>query len=123
MCKGMLMMYLKTYNYIKVLALIALVTINYEYLGAGFFGVLVMSAPYFIIFTIANEDRYKGRLRHLLRASAGIIVLILALGLMFDLGSDPQAGIGAMFAIVIQYGVIFASETLIALFTYPEDCT
>jgi hypothetical protein len=122
MCKGMLMMYLKTYNYIKALALIALVTINYEYWGAGFLGVLVMSAPYFIIYTIASENRYKSRLSHLLRASAGIIVFLLALGLLFGVGSDPQAGIGAMFAIVIQFGVIFASEALIALFTYREDC-
>jgi hypothetical protein len=123
MCKGMLMMYLKTYNYMKALALIALVAINYEYWGAGFFGVLIMSAPYFIIFTIANESRYKSRLSHLLRASTGIIVSLLALGLVFGVGSDPQAGIGAMFAIVIQYAVIFVSEALIALFTYREDCT
>jgi hypothetical protein len=119
----MLMMYLKTYNYIKALALIALVSINYEYWGAGFFGVFVMSAPYFIIYTIANESRYKNPLSHFLRASAGIIVFLLALGLLSGVGSDPQAGIGAMFAIVIQYGVIFCSEALIALFTYRDDCT
>ena len=123
MCNGMLMIYLKTYNYIKALALIALVTINYEYWGAGVVGVLVISAPYFIIFTIANETRYKSRLSHFLRATVGIIVFLLALGLLFGVASDPQAGIGAMFAIVIQYGVIFASEALIALFTYREDCT
>ena len=117
------MMYLKTYNYIKALALIALVLINYEYWGAGFFWVLVMSAPYFLIFTISNESRYKTRLGHLFRASAGIIVFLLALGLLFGIDSDAQAGIGAMFAIVTQYGVIFASEALIALLTYREDCT
>ena len=117
------MMYLKTYNYIKALALIALVTINYEYWGAGFISVLVMSAPYFIIFIVANENRYKSLLGQLVRASAGIVVFLLALGLLFGIGSDPQAGIGAMFAIVIQYGVIFASEALIALFTSREECT
>jgi hypothetical protein len=123
MCKGMPMKYLNTYNFIKALAIIALVTINYEYWGAGFFEVLVMSAPYFVIFALANESRYQSRLSCLLRASAGIIVFLLALGLLFGVGPDPQAGIGALFAIVIQYGVIFASEALIALFTYREDCT
>jgi hypothetical protein len=123
MCKGMPMKYLNTYNFIKALAIIALVTINYEYWGAGFFEVLVMSAPYFVIYALANESRYQSRLSCLLRASAGIIVFLLALGLLFGVGSDPQAGIGALFAIVIQYGVIFASEALIALFTYREDCT
>jgi hypothetical protein len=126
MCKGMLMMYLNTYNFIKTLAIIALVTINYEYWGAGFFEVLVMSAPYFVIYALANESRYQSRLSCLsclLRASAGIIVFLLALGLLFGVTSDPQAGIGVIFAIVIQYGVIFASEAFIALFTYREDCT
>jgi hypothetical protein len=83
MSKGMLMMYWKTYNYIKALALIALITINYEYWDAGLFSVLIVSASYFIIFTIANENRYKSGLSHLFRSLAGIIVFILALGLFF----------------------------------------
>ena len=117
------MKYLNTYNFIKALVIIALVTINYEYWGAGFFEALVMSAPYFVIYALANESRNQSRLSCLLRASAGIIVFLLALGLLFGVGSDPQAAIGALFVIVIQYGVIFASEALIALFTYREDYT
>jgi len=115
------MMYLKTYHYIKALALIALVALNYEYWHAEIFGVLIMSAPYLITYTIANKNRYKSRLSHLVRASAGIIVFLLALGLLFGLAEDPQASIGAMFAIVIQYGVILGSEALIALLTSNED--
>lgn len=117
------MVYLNTYNFIKALAILALVIINHEYWGTEFFEALVMSAPYILIYMIANESRYQHGLGYILRVSAGIIVFLLFLGLLFGVNSDPQAGIGVLFVIVIQYGVIFASEALIALFTYREDCT
>lgn len=102
-------------------ALIALIAINYKYWGTGLLTILMMSAPYALIFFIANENNYKGRLTSLLRSSAAVIILLLALGLLFGIEPDPQSGIGVMFAIAFQYGALFISEALIALFTYREE--
>ncbi|OKY26602.1 hypothetical protein [Thalassotalea sp. PP2-459] len=112
------MNYFKTYYFIKVLALIALTLINYEYWDGRFLWTLVISVPYIIIFTIAHKDRYKGSLRYFIRTLAGIVVFLLALGILYN-----ESAIGSMYAIVIQYSVIFASEAIIALFTYDKDYT
>ena len=49
------------------------------------------------------------------------MVILLALSLLFGIKPDPQAGIGMMFAVVIQLVVIFVSEALIALFACKSE--
>ena len=114
---------LKLYNYIRALSLLALVVVCLTFLNAGIFGVLILSLPYLFIIFISNEKRYRTHIRSRLRALAGAIVFLLALGLIFGVKSDPQAGIGIMFGVVIQFGVLFVSEALIGLFSYEEGCT
>ena len=95
--------------------------IVYEYWGAGFIGTAFMLTPYVIVSLLANKNAYKTKLRIFCRAVGGVLVLILAIGLLFGIESDPQAAVGIGFAIVIQYGIIFVSEAIIGLATYEES--
>jgi len=117
------MVHLKSHNIIKILASISFIAIAYEYLAIGFMGATIILIPYVLIFLLANKNAYKTTLRVFCRVTGGILVSLLAVGLLFGIKSDPQAGVGAMFAVVIQYGVIFISEAIIGLFTYKESST
>ncbi len=117
------MVHLKTYNLIRMFSILSLMAILYEYWGTGLIGTAFMLTPYVIVSLLANKNAYKTKLRIFCRAAGGVLISMLALGLLFGIKSDPQAGIGIGFAIAIQYGVIFVSEAIIGLATYGENST
>ena len=117
------MVHLKVYNLVRIFSIISLMAIVYYYWGAGFIGTAFMLTPYVVVFLLANNNTYKTKLRIFCRATGGVLISILAIGLLLGIESDPQAGIGIGFAIVIQYGVIFVSEAIIGLATYREIST
>lgn len=120
--KGMQMIKLNLYKYIKVLSLISLIAVTYKYWGFGFWEAIIVLLPYLLVFLLANQDAYSSPLLIGCRTIAGVIVSLLCAVLLFGITPSAQAGIGFMFGVVIQYGVIFVSEALIGLFTYqPEN--
>lgn len=115
------MNFLKTYNIIKLLALVSFIALAYKYVANGLVGVIFMLIPYVLIFFLANKNAYQTTLKVSIRMIGGILVVLLALSLLFYVNDDAQAGIGIMFAVVIQYGVIFVSEAIIGLLTYERN--
>lgn len=117
------MLYFNIYNFIRLLSTICFVATAYKYGGDGFFGNLFILAPYLIVFLIANKNAYKTKLRLYCRATAGLLVSVLTVGLFIGVEPDAQAAIGIVFGILIQYGVVFVSEAIIGLATYGESST
>tara|TARA_R110001592_G_scaffold168650_10_gene404896 strand:+ start:280 stop:651 length:372 start_codon:yes stop_codon:yes gene_type:complete len=121
MSKGMQMIKLNLYKYSKALSVISLIAVTYKYWGFGFWEAIFILLPYLLVFLLANRAAYSSPLLIGCRAIAGVIVSLLCAVLLFGITPSAQAGIGFMFVVVIQYGVIFVSEALIGLFTYQAD--
>ena len=117
------MLNISSYNVIKVLTSISFVVIAFQGLSHGVLTGIVLLMPYVIVFLLANESSYKTTLRIYCRVIAGILVSLISLGLLFGISNDPQVGIGVLFAVAIQYGILFVSEALIGLYTYGERNT
>lgn len=114
------MVQFKSHNIIKFFALISFITLAIIYWANGLFGLIILLFPYVLVFLLANDKAYCTTFKMSFRVSAAIIVCLMALGIIFGIEDDPQAGIGILFAVVIQCGVIFVSEAIIALFTYQK---
>jgi len=122
-CKGRQMSKFKLSNFIKFIRIFTIIIslpLIYKYSEISFLTMFFLVLPYVFIMCIASEELYQTKTRLLLRSSANIVVLLLAIGLLFGIKADAQAGIGVMFAILIQYGVIFVSEAVIGLLSVEE---
>ncbi len=114
------MINLNAYRFTRILSVICFIAILYRYWGISFIGFAFMLFPYIITLLLANQGAYQTKFNILLRTSCGVLIAILALGLLLETGSDPQAGIGIGFGVVIQYGVIFVSEAIIGIASYKK---
>lgn len=114
------MINLKAYRFTQILSVICFIAVLYQYWGVSFLAFAFMLVPYVITLLLANPDAYQTKFNTLLRTSCGVLISILALGLLLDTKSDAQAGIGIGFGVLIQYGVIFVSEAIIALASYRK---
>lgn len=112
-----------SYNFSRIISLLSLFAIVYQYWGDSFLTNLFMLGPYIFIILVSNESAYKTKLRVICRVSASILVAMLALALLIGIESDAQAGIAIGFGILIQYGVVFVSESIVGLATYGETST
>lgn len=117
------MLNIMSYNVIKVLTSISFVVVAFQGLSHGVLAEIILLMPYVIVFLLANESSYKTTFRIYCRVIAGISVSLISLGLLFGISNDAQAGISVLFAVVIQYGILFVSEVLIGLYTYRESNT
>lgn len=111
------------YRFTQILSIICFTAILYQYWGTSFIGAALMLTPYLLIFLLANPRAYQTKTKVVLRTIGGVLVAVLALGLLFGVGSDAQAGVGIGFAVVIQYGAIFLSEAIIGLVNYNKMST
>ncbi|QDE31729.1 hypothetical protein [Shewanella polaris] len=114
---------LKYYNLIRLLAAIFFVAIAFEYWGNSFIGLAVLLFPYILVFLLANKLAYRTKLRTILRTFAGLLVSVLAIGLLFGIKSDAQSGIVVSHIAISQYSAIFVAEAIIGLCTYEDNCT
>jgi hypothetical protein len=115
------MVYLKLYTLIRILSSICLIAIVSEYWRSGLIGTSFILSPYIIVSLLANKNAYKTKLKLVCRSVGGVLVSILAIGLLIGIDADPQASIGIGFTIIMQYGIIFVSEAIIGLATYEES--
>lgn len=110
-----------SYNFIRILASICFITVAIVFLPYGALGGVFLLMPYLLVFLLANQNTYHTPLRVYCRVTAGVLVSLISIAILFGIESDPQAGISVMFSAVIQYGVIFVAEAIIGLMTYEES--
>lgn len=114
------MINIRSYNVVKVMASVSLIVIAFEFLVSDLVAGIMMM-PCVIVFLMANESWYKSAIRVFCRVTAGILISLISLGLIFTINDDPQGGIGLALGVVIQFAIIFVSEALIGLCTYEES--
>ncbi|WP_440056799.1 hypothetical protein ACSLBF_18135 (plasmid) [Pseudoalteromonas sp. T1lg65] len=112
---------LKLYNFVRVLSLLCFVSIAWKHWDVSILGLTYMLLPYILIFVLATKKTYCSRIRISCRTVGAVAVSLVSIGLVIEVGSDPQASIGMMYAVAMQYGVLFISEAIIGLVTYPES--
>ena len=109
------------YYLVRAMASISLVAIALQYWTMQLLGLAIILMPYFIVLLLANKDAYSSPSRVYSRFFSGVGVSIISIALLFGIESDAQAGIAVLFAVAIQFGIIFVSEAIIGLFTYQES--
>ncbi|GIU53593.1 hypothetical protein [Shewanella sp. KT0246] len=109
------MVILTVFNVIKCLSILSLLAMTWRFWGSGVTATILMMLPYAVVYLLSNKNTYSTSLKTTCRALAGFFVSILAIGLLFGIDPDPQAGIGVMFGVSLQYGVIFISEAIIGM--------
>lgn len=105
------------YNFIRIITTICFLLIGWVFWEGGLLGVLFMLGPYILVIILARKTTYNNKHKKLLRASGGILVSLITLGLI----QDNATAVGGTIAVVFQYGIIFISEALIGLLTYEEN--
>lgn len=106
---------------IRIIAAISFIAVGYHFWGNSLLGMVFMLLPYGVVFLLANRVTYETKLKSMCRGLSGVIVCLLSLGLLFGEYNDPQSGIGIAFAVLLQYGVIFATEAVVGLVTFREQ--
>ncbi|WP_153916126.1 hypothetical protein [Shewanella sp. TC10] len=115
------MVNLTVFNVIKFLSMLSILAITWRFWGSGLTATILLILPYLVVYLLANKNTYSTSLKTICRALAGFFVSILALGLLFGISPDPQAGIGVVFGVCLQYGVIFISEAIIGMAMYEKS--
>jgi len=106
----------KIYYPIKVLAALSFVAIAIEYWNAGAVGLALLLSPYGVLFFLSNDNNYRDLKLTVIRIIPAVLTLLLVPWLLFGIESDPQAGIGLMFGVIIQLASISAAEFIILFF-------
>ncbi len=106
----------KIYYSIKIFAVLSFVAIAIEYWNAGLVGLSLLLSPYAVVYFLANDNNYRNLKFTLIRAIPAISTFLLVPWLLFGIESDPQAGIGLIFGVVIQLAFISAAELIILFF-------
>lgn len=109
------------YYLVRAMASISLVAIALQYWTMQLLGLAIILMPYLTVILLANKEAYSSPLRVYCRFFSGVGVSIISIGLLFGIENDAQAGIGVLFAVALQFGIIFVSEAIIGLFTYQES--
>lgn len=109
------------YYLVRAMASISLVAIALQYWPMQLLGLAIILMPYLIVILLANKEAYSSPLRVHCRFLSGVGISIISTVLLFGIESDAQASIGVLFAVAIQFGIIFISEAIIGLFTYQES--
>ena len=117
------MSHLKINDAIKLLAVLSFVTIAIEYWHAGAIGLALLLSPYVVLYYFSSNKNYSTVKLAVIRIIPAIIVFLVVPGLLFGIEPDAQAGIGLMFAIIIQLAAISAAELIILFFINCDNCT
>ncbi len=96
------MSYRKIYYPIKVLAVWSFVAISIVYWNTGAAGLALLLSPYVVLYFLSNDNNYRDVKLTVIRIIPAIIIFILVPWLLFGIESDPQAGIGLMFGVIIS---------------------
>ena len=115
------MNYKKMYYPVKALAALSLVAVAIKYWMPTEIGFAFMLLPYLVLYFLANANNYQNKRLFLIRIIAALFTIILAPVLIFGIKSDPQAGVGIMFLLIMQLAAISASEFIILFFNVDND--
>lgn len=105
---------------IQIAAVIALILTTVMFWQSPVWAKIFAIIPYLIIFFVANSRSYNKTYKLLLRSAAAILVLFIAGFIALTPQTDAQSGIGILFAICLQYALIFAAEAIIYLSQEPS---
>lgn len=109
------------YYPVKALAALSLVAVAIKYWMPTEIGFAFMLLPYLVLYFLANANNYRNKRLFLIRIIAALFTIILAPVLIFGIKSDPQAGVGIMFLLIMQLTAISASEFIILFFNVDND--
>lgn len=109
------MFQMKTYQYVRIISVVCILAVLLEYWRYNFIGLIVLLIPYVTVFALANNSAYKTRLAKGCRMTGAVLIAAITVGILFGIKSDPQAGIGVLFAAMLQYGILFISEAILGL--------
>ena len=120
-CKEKPMNHYKIYYPIKVFSVLSFIAIAFKYWNAGAVGLSLLLSPYVVIYFLANDNNYRNLKLTLIRAIPAVATFLLVPWLLFCIESDPQAGIGLIFGVVIQLAFISTAELIILFFLNGES--
>ena len=110
------MSFRKIYIPIKALALLSFVSMGIKYWGASEVGFYLLLFPYAVLYFLSNENNYRNTKLTIIRSIPALLTFLIVPVLLFGLESDAQAGIGIMFALIIQLASISVAEFIILFF-------
>ncbi len=123
MSKGKPVSYRKIYYPVKILAIFSFIAIALKYWNAGAIGLALLLSPYAVLYFLSNDNNYSRLQLTVIRIVPAIVTYLLVPWLLFGIESDPQAGIGLMFGVMIQLSLISAAEFIILFFIHGKNRT
>ncbi len=115
------MNYRKVYFPIKVLALLSFISIGFKYWVPSEVVFYLLLSPYAVIYFLSNDKNYQNIKLTIIRIIPVVLTFLLVPVLLFGIEPDAQAGIGVMFALMIQLTSISAAELIILFFLNEEN--
>jgi len=113
----------KVFHPIRALAVLAFVAIAIKYWGPSEIGFYLLLLPYAVLYFLSNDNNYRNTKLAVIRFIPAVFNFILVPVLLFGIESDAQAGIGIMFALIMQLVSISAAELIILFFINDEIST